>query len=121
MRFIANENFPLLSVKRLRHAGYDIAAVVEETPGAEDEDILLWANREQRIILTFDRDYGELIYKMKLPSPGGVVYFRFNPSNPDEPAYCILQLLSKGIMFENKFTVVERDRLRQRPLLYPIK
>lgn len=121
MKFVANENFPLLSVRHLRDAGYDITAVVEENPGAEDEAILISANRENRIILTFDRDYGELIYKRKLPSPGGVVFFRFNPSNPNEPAEYILQLLSKGVLFENKFTVVERDRLRQRPLLYRIK
>ncbi len=117
MKFTANENFPLASVNCLRNSGYDVTAVIEETPGAEDKDILARANHEKRIILTFDRDYGELIYKLKLPVPGGVIYFRFNPLTPIEPAEYILQLLSKGISFENKFTVAERDRLRQRPLV----
>lgn len=118
MKFMANENFPSASVRRLRDSGYDVTAVVEETPGAEDEDILSRANREKQIILTFDRDYGELIYKLRKPVPAGVVYFRFNPSTPIEPAEYMLQLLSEGVLFENKFTVVDRDRLRQRPLLY---
>ena len=40
MKFMANENFPSASVRRLRDSGYDVTAVVEETPGAEDEDIM---------------------------------------------------------------------------------
>jgi len=84
----------------------------------EIRHLLSRANQEKLIILTFDRDYGELIYKLRMPVPGGVVCFRFNPSNPAEPAEYVLQLLSEGILFENKFTVVERERLRQRPLLY---
>jgi len=118
MKFIANENFPSASVKLLRDSGYDVTAVVEESPGSEDKEILSRANREKRIILTFDRDYGELIYKLKMPVPGGVVYFRFNPPTPTEPAEYLLQLLSEGILFENRFTVAEQNRLRQRPLLY---
>jgi hypothetical protein len=33
MRFLANENFPLTSVKRLRQAGYHIASITEDSPG----------------------------------------------------------------------------------------
>ena len=74
MNFLANENFPLVSIKLLRDAGYNVASVIEETPGAKDHDILECAHVENRIVLTFDRDYGELIYKHKLPAPDGVVY-----------------------------------------------
>ena len=117
MKFLANENFPLAGISLLREAGYDVAAVIEETPGAKDDDILARANREKRVIVTFDRDYGELIYKRNMPSPAGVVYFRFHPSTPTKPADYLLALLSNGIQFEQRFTVVERDGLRQRPLL----
>jgi predicted nuclease of predicted toxin-antitoxin system len=118
MKFLANENFPLAGISLFREAGYDVAAVIEETPGAKDDEILARANREKRIIVTFDRDYGELIYKLKMPAPAGVIYLRFHPSTPTEPAECILALLSKSIQFEKKFTVVERDGLRKRPLLH---
>lgn len=118
MKFLANENFPSAAITLFRNAGYDVRAVIEETPGAKDADILARANREKRIILTFDRDYGEMIYKLKMPVPAGVIYFRFNPSTPTEPAEYVLQLFSKGIRFEERFTVVEREKLRQRPLLF---
>jgi len=46
------------------------------------------------VILTFDRDYGELIYRHRLPVPPGVVYFRYDPLSPEEPAEHLLTLLA---------------------------
>ena len=97
MRFLANENFPLTSVNKLRSTGIDIISVIEIMAGANDERVLSHAHQEGRVILTFDRDYGELIYRQKLPVPVGVIYFRFTPRTPE-------------------FTVARRERLRQRPL-----
>jgi len=117
MRFLANENFPAASVRRLRKAGHDIAAVIEDSPGAKDVAVLARAAREERIILTFDRDYGELIYRRRALAPMGVVYFRFDPLTPEEPAERLLRLLTVSVLLlESKFTVVERGQVRQRPL-----
>jgi hypothetical protein len=46
MDFLANENFPLFSIKLLKNAGHNVASVIEETPGAKDLDILKRACRE---------------------------------------------------------------------------
>ncbi|HEY9797596.1 MAG TPA: DUF5615 family PIN-like protein [Leptolyngbyaceae cyanobacterium] len=117
MRFLANENFPLRSVNRLREAGYDIASITEDSPGVTDSEVLARAADEERIILTFDRDYGELIYRLRMPSPIGVVYFRYQPLTPNEPAENLLRLLDiEGLFVEERFTVVERNQVRQRPL-----
>lgn len=117
MRFLANENFPLKSVHRLRDAACDIEAITEDSPGAADREVLSRAVNEHRIVLTFDRDYGELIYRWGLSVPAGVVYFRFAPATPEEPAEHLLDLLSiRDMSLEGKFTVVERGRVRQRPL-----
>ncbi len=86
MRFLADENIPVASIRRLRAAGYDIVSIIEDSPGAKDEAILLQAHAERRIILTFDRDYGSLIYRRRLPGPAGVAYFRFVPTTPEELA-----------------------------------
>ena len=63
MEFLANENFPLFSIKLLRNAGYNVASVIEETPGAKDLDILKRARRENRIVLGYNNfkiDYEEV-------------------------------------------------------------
>jgi len=93
MRFLANENFPLLSVRILRQAELEVASVTEDSPGIEDSEVLARAADEERVILTFDRDYGELIYRLRLRSPRGVIYLRFRPHTPEEPASILLNLL----------------------------
>jgi len=117
IRFLANGNFPLASTKLLRQAGYEVATVIQDSPGATDSEVLTRAMVEQRIVLTFDRDYGGLIYRIRVPAPMGLVYFRFDPLTPEEPAQQLLSLLkNKTISLEKKFTVMERGQVRQRPI-----
>jgi len=56
MRFLANENFPGAAVKLLQSAGHDILWVRTAAPGTSDPDVLAWAARESRILLTFDKE-----------------------------------------------------------------
>lgn len=117
MDFLANENFPVFSIGLLRNAGHNVASVIEETPGNKDRDILKRAYEENRIVLTFDRDYGELIFRYKEYMPAGIVFFRFSPSTPSEPAELLLNIIEQGnVSVIDRFTVVERDRIRQKTL-----
>ena len=117
MRFLANENIPLASVSRLREAGHEVLAVIEDSPGAKDTEVLGRTTREKRIVLSFDSDYGELIYRVRRSVPRGVLFFRYNPSTPEEPAQHLLRLLMvSDLSLEGKFTVIERGHVRQRPL-----
>lgn len=61
MDFLADENFPLVSIRLLRNAGHNVVSVIEATPGGKDRDVLKRAHEENRVVLTFDKDYGELI------------------------------------------------------------
>lgn len=60
MRFLADENFPAAAVAGLASAGHDVAWIRTAAPGAADGDVLARAVREERILLTFDKDFGEL-------------------------------------------------------------
>jgi predicted nuclease of predicted toxin-antitoxin system len=72
---------------------------------------------EARIVLTFDRDFGELLHRRAAPAPPGVVYLRFRPAHPEEPAERLLALLAAGdVALEGRLTVLERGRVRQRAL-----
>ncbi len=79
--FLADENFPIASVRLLRKSGLDVVAVIEESPGISDAAILQRAEHERRIILTFDRDYGELIFRQRLGRPS-VSYIFAMPQYP---------------------------------------
>src|SRR5689334_10873921 len=76
MRFLANENMPGDAVTALAAAGHDIVWVRTASPGSEDKDILAWAVREDRVLLTFDQDFGELAWRAGLPASCGIVLFR---------------------------------------------
>jgi predicted nuclease of predicted toxin-antitoxin system len=76
MRFLANENFPGEAVTALKTAGHDVVWLRTAAPGTSDEDVLVWAAREARILLTFDKDFGELAWRLGLPASSGIVLFR---------------------------------------------
>ena len=75
MRFLANENFPGDAIRLLELAGHDIVWVRTAAPGISDPDALAWAARESRILLTFDKDFGELAKVSGLPAACGVILF----------------------------------------------
>ncbi|QJW91042.1 DUF5615 family PIN-like protein [Spirosoma taeanense] len=113
MKFLADENFPITSFRILQTAGYDIKHVAFDMPSIADVDIAELAIAEQRIILTFDGDYGTLIFKFGYRPPG-VIYFRLVNITADEPAYILINILKEGYLIDNMHTVVENDKIRQR-------
>ena len=117
MKLLANENIPMGMVRRLRDMGHDVLAVGETSPGIADAVVLDLACRQQRTLLTFDRDYGELIYLKRLPVPGGVIYLRFTPTSPEDAVQQVALLLTdEGKQVQGYFVVMDRDSYRRRPL-----
>lgn len=57
----------------------------------------------------FARDYGELIYRHKVFIPAGLVYFRFNPATPEEPADILLNIIEKGTNIRQIYRCRERQ------------
>src|SRR6266508_1413087 len=76
MRFLADESCDFAVVRALRKAGHDVVAVAEISPRAEDSDVVKRALKEKRVLLTEDKDFGQLAYA-SAASTGGIVFFRF--------------------------------------------
>ena len=115
MKFLANENFPAPSIKILRAAGLDVVSISEMSPGISDLEVVRKAKVDNSIILTFDKDYGEIIFKHESKSPPPVIFFRYKGDHPEYVAQSLLSLLkTKGISVENIFTVIEQGSIRQR-------
>ncbi|MDX9751304.1 MAG: DUF5615 family PIN-like protein [Flavobacteriales bacterium] len=114
MRFLANENFPEPSIAILRAAGHDVSSIRTEHQGEKDPFVIAKAQQAQRTILTFDKDYGEIIFKNGVVDPPAVVFFRYRGKDPTAAAHMLLDLLAKDVAVENTFTVLESDGLRQR-------
>ncbi len=115
MRFLANENFPFPSLQLLRKAGLEIISISESFPGISDPEVIEKALAYNAIILTFDKDYGELIYKYKRQAPPSVIFFRFKGEQPEAAGKILLDVMkNKELLLENNFTVIESDSIRQR-------
>jgi predicted nuclease of predicted toxin-antitoxin system len=118
MRCLADENVPGPSIRLLREAGYDVEAIIEIAPGSPDPAVLQRACDTSRFLVTFDRDFGELVYRRGNPVPPGIIYLRVSPADPEEAGGVLVKLLQMpDLTFAGRFTVVDKDRIRQRPLL----
>jgi predicted nuclease of predicted toxin-antitoxin system len=72
--FLVDESTGMAVVRHLRELGHDVLAVAETMPQANDVDILTRAAQEQRILITNDKDFGELVYRNGR-SHSGIVLF----------------------------------------------
>ena len=115
MRFLANENFPGPAVAVLATAGHDVVWVRAAKPGATDPDVLAWAARERRILLTFDKEFGELATRSALPPECGVVILRTPMPKPGEAGQRVAQLIMARDDWAGHFSVIEPGRVRMRP------
>jgi predicted nuclease of predicted toxin-antitoxin system len=76
MRFLADESCDFAMVRALRTAGHDVLAVADISPRAPDTNVIDLAVKENRILLTEDKDFGQLVYSSGTPS-AGVVLLRY--------------------------------------------
>ncbi len=112
MRFLADESCDFRVVRALRGAGHDVMAVIEFAPGADDAAIIDLAVREQRIFLTEDRDFGQLVYAAAKPT-AGVILLRF-PSAPraNLPALVVDIVAKHEARLAARFVVLQPGRIR---------
>lgn len=115
--FVADEHVPFATIRTLREAGYRVLSIREEHQSIEDELILEIAEKENLVIITLDGDFGDLIYKEKVPFKAGLIYCRLSRLAPDEIAELILYHIHEfAAEFAGKFTVLSRGKFRQREL-----
>jgi predicted nuclease of predicted toxin-antitoxin system len=112
MRFLADESCDFRVVRALRAAGHNVTAVIEVTPGAEDDAVMELAMREARIFLTEDRDFGRLVYAAARP-PVGVILLRFpSTARGSLPAVLVELVAQHGEKLAERFVVVQPGRIR---------
>jgi predicted nuclease of predicted toxin-antitoxin system len=116
MNILANENFPLDAVTALREAGHDVAWIRVDAPGSKDPDILERSMQENRVVMTFDKDFGELAFRHGLPASCGIVLFRLEAASSASLASTIAAAIASRDDWTGNFSVVEEGRIRVRPL-----
>ncbi|MFI5402090.1 MAG: DUF5615 family PIN-like protein [Planctomycetota bacterium] len=116
MRLLADENIHADIVAWLRSAGHDVSYAAETMPGEPDDSILRRANEEHRVLLTDDKDFGDLVVHRRLASAGVLLLRLRSPSVAERVRR--LQAIWRSIegRMPESFTVVGDRRVRVRPI-----
>lgn len=117
MRLLADENIPLDTVRALRSAGHDVFSATETESGATDLSLVDRAVAEERLILTFDRDFGELAIRGPKKPTSGVLLLRIVPPNAEYVTEFVSALLAReDVTWRGQLSVADARHLRQRPI-----
>ena len=115
-RFVIDENMSPVVAALLRDGGHDAISIAETAPRMPDPDILALAVRDNRILVTFDTDSGDLIYRCGMPAPSAVILFRLvSTPETEKPRFIVRSLMSEQD-WVGRFWVVTEAAIRNRPL-----
>jgi predicted nuclease of predicted toxin-antitoxin system len=115
MKILADENTPRTVIEALRDYEYDVLWIKENHRGMADDEILRLSIPEKRIVLTFDKDFGELVYRLRIKNTHGVILVRIADNQISiQRILEILEIYKTEI--EGYFIVLEEQRIRRRKL-----
>ncbi len=115
MRFIVDESTGVAVVDYLRSAGHDVLAVAESMPGADDVDILARASAEGRILITNDKDFGELVFRSSQPH-SGILLLRLRDESASNRVRVVRAVLDRyADRLIGSFVIATEHTVRIRP------
>lgn len=115
MKLIADEGVDKQIVDALRGAGYDVLYAAESDPSGPDDVLLRKAAAEARILITSDKDFGELVYRQKKATQG-VLLLRLAGLSQDAKARSVIAAISRESEITGAFSVLSPGQLRIRKL-----
>ena len=114
--FLADQCVGVPIVRALRHAGFDVVHASDVMPGATDPEILAFAEKQGRILLTEDTDFGELVVRMGMPTIG-VVRLDLEGLDRNSRALRSVEAIQRlGSQMKGALVTIEPQRTRIRPL-----
>lgn len=115
VKFIVDESTGVAVAAYLRAAGHDVVAVSETIPHADDETVLARAANEARILVTNDKDFGELVFRSGY-GHHGVVLLRLRDESAGNRVRVMKAIMEEyGNRLPGHFTVATEGRVRIRP------
>jgi predicted nuclease of predicted toxin-antitoxin system len=115
MKLLADEGVDASIVGSLRSKGHEVLYIAELRPGITDEEVLSLANEEGAVLVTTDKDFGELVYRMRRIH-AGVLLLRLEGLSGEEKGSLVVEVLGRhGDGVKKSFTVVSPTltRIRQ--------
>ena len=93
LNFLADESFGIKAYRYLSLKGFNVTSVTEISPGVSDKQVIKLANKQRRIIITLDKDFGNLVFKQKL-YVAGVIFLRLHKETVENKTKAIEYLVT---------------------------
>lgn len=117
MKFPADENADGVLISILREKGFEALDIKQISPGIDDVSVLEIANRENALLITEDKDFGELVYRLKMVNHG-VILIRLSGWESREKGRFVAEIISNHKEeFWNSFSVIGSDKIRIRKIM----
>lgn len=115
MKIVADEGVDRQIVEELRRASHEVTYVAEVTPGINDDEVLELANERGAVLLTADKDFGELVFRLNRTS-WGIVPIRLAGLDPDAKSAIVANAIREhGEQMYDCFSVITAGAIRIRP------
>lgn len=114
MRFLTDENIGLEVVVYLRSLGHDVKSITQLYPGLSDNKVLQLSDKENRIIITSDTDFGELVYRQKQAYIGVILLRLEDEANVNKIRILERLLKNYNTKLAGAFVVVTETKVRIR-------
>lgn len=112
MKLVADESVDSGIIQKLRQQGINVISISEEFSGIKDSDVLRIAADEQCLLITEDKDFGELTYRLKLLH-SGILLIRLNDVKRNERIQLVVEIVEEHFdKLYNHFSVLNKTGLR---------
>jgi predicted nuclease of predicted toxin-antitoxin system len=116
MRFLADENISSAVIERLEALGHEVLSIGRIAPGSVDRDVLALAQREACILVTEDRDFGEMVVRQQL-TVSGILLLELDRLSNEAEAQRVVDVVTANVdKLSRQLLVLEPSRIRMRPL-----
>jgi predicted nuclease of predicted toxin-antitoxin system len=114
MRLVADECVDFGIIRELRNNNVEVFSICEDAGSIKDNDVLAIANEQNTILLTEDKDFGELVFRLKLPNHG-VILVRMIKSSRTEKINKVVEVILKHFdQFKDAFSLITDEKVKIR-------
>jgi predicted nuclease of predicted toxin-antitoxin system len=112
VNIVADENLDADIVQCLRNEGHNVLSIADDFPGISDEEVLRIVHRHQAILITGDKDFGELVYHRGRTARGVVLIRIFGVSQMEKAQAVAEAFHLYSADFDKSFTVIGKNKVR---------
>ena len=112
MKIIADECVDFGIIRNLRANGVEVYSILEETASIQDVDVLKIANEQETILLTEDKDFGELVFRLKMPNHGVILVRMMENSRAEKIEKVVNVILQHYHQLKDAFSLITDDKVK---------